>query len=724
MEKAQEKAVAFGSFIGTALERSVEKLAESFIEMSRHTLEYADRINKASQETGIAAEKLSALAYAADLSDVSFETMVQGLGRMSKSMAGLTSESKEQQSVFGRLGVNVREAGGQLRPMEQVLGDIAEKFKNSKDGAGKMAASMEIFGKAAGPGLIPWLNQGRAGIHDLMLEAERFGVVISTDTARRAEEFNDNMKRLTSISQGLANELMADLLPALVQLSGDFVNAKRDSTGAHEAIGKVAFAIKSMLGSLLLAGPAFDKFTAFLQFVAGLPIGVLGAIIPGVKMSDAFQMVTDSLIAGHKAQDDWAASMGKVNRLLQDTPDLGIKFTGFKTPPKPDILGKTGGDDNASRIKSITQELERQVQAFWQSSEWAKLYEAQQLGADKADQDRIRTLIQYHEGLVRFRDDTQQTAKAMAEKTKGVLELNAALDILGREETLGQMSSRVHKAFQAADIEKESDNWAEFGRQVEELQKRMTELVNPIGSTHVALAMATAEQRGFNDEQRAGLLEMARQADSVEVFRARMTELHRASQEFARSFTSSLENAAFQFRGFGDLVKSLTRDLLQFFERMLLLKPLENWLSGAFSPGGNGGIGGLLKGIAGAAGALFGGAPAAAAKLATGNISGSGLDFGAITGWGGGLAGGGDVDVGRAFMVGESGPEMFVPRVPGTVVPNGALRSSGVTIVNHNDFRGVDPSAEARIARMLEANSEATIAAAVRAQRDLAYRGI
>lgn len=45
--------------------------------------------------------------------------------------------------------------------------------------------------------------------------------------------------------------------------------------------------------------------------------------------------------------------------------------------------------------------------------------------------------------------------------------------------------------------------------------------------------------------------------------------------------------------------------------------------------------------------------------------------------FGGKRAGGGPVSAGRAYLVGEKGPEVVVPRASGMVIPNGALRGGG-----------------------------------------------
>ena len=50
----------------------------------------------------------------------------------------------------------------------------------------------------------------------------------------------------------------------------------------------------------------------------------------------------------------------------------------------------------------------------------------------------------------------------------------------------------------------------------------------------------------------------------------------------------------------------------------------------------------------------------------------------------GGMAMGGGVNPGNAYTVGESGPELFVPKVPGTIVPNRALGAGGGGVVIHS----------------------------------------
>lgn len=56
-----------------------------------------------------------------------------------------------------------------------------------------------------------------------------------------------------------------------------------------------------------------------------------------------------------------------------------------------------------------------------------------------------------------------------------------------------------------------------------------------------------------------------------------------------------------------------------------------------------------------------------------------------------GFANGGDPPVGRASIVGERGPELFVPRTAGTIIPNHALSSlGGSQVVNNYNISAID----------------------------------
>lgn len=84
--------------------------------------------------------------------------------------------------------------------------------------------------------------------------------------------------------------------------------------------------------------------------------------------------------------------------------------------------------------------------------------------------------------------------------------------------------------------------------------------------------------------------------------------------------------------------------------------------------------------------------------------------------FGGARAAGGPVSAGKSYLVGERGPELFTPGSGGMISASGG--GGSINLTQYNDFRGVDPSAAARIGSMLERNKRETIAAV----RDLKNR--
>ena len=76
------------------------------------------------------------------------------------------------------------------------------------------------------------------------------------------------------------------------------------------------------------------------------------------------------------------------------------------------------------------------------------------------------------------------------------------------------------------------------------------------------------------------------------------------------------------------------------------------------------------------------------------------------------FANGGSPPVGKASLVGERGPEMFVPRQAGTIIPNNQMGSSSTNIVVNVDASNTEVQGEGGQAEELGS----MLAAAVQAE--------
>lgn len=226
LDQSEKKLQRFGKSAKSSVD-SVKKVfaglaavagAVKFTASVKASIDAADKFAKMSQQVNVSVESLSTLQHAASLSGSSLESMDKGLRRLSTNLLDANRGLKESEESFEALGVGVTDSQGNLRDVESVLLDVADKFSKTKDSTEKTALAMKLFGKS-GAELIPLLNAGSDGIRAMQDEARALGLEISGPTARAAELFNDNMERLQKVAQGFVNALAAKGLPVLVKLS-------------------------------------------------------------------------------------------------------------------------------------------------------------------------------------------------------------------------------------------------------------------------------------------------------------------------------------------------------------------------------------------------------------------------------------------------------------------------------------------------------------------------
>lgn len=157
-----------------------------------------------------------------------------------------------------------------------------------------------------------------------------------------------------------------------------------------------------------------------------------------------------------------------------------------------------------------------------------------------------------------------------------------------------------------------------------------------------------------------------------------MTEM----DEFAKSAAQNMQSAFadFLFDPFKDGLGGMLKGFGQTIQRMIAEAASAQLMKAMFGDmGKTGSIGGWAGQALGLAGALFGGSSGAAASGAVGAAAGassyaasaSELTKSAFS-FGGFRASGGSVATGHAYMVGERGPEMFVPSSAGAILPTGS----------------------------------------------------
>jgi hypothetical protein len=231
--------------------------------LTKSAINNADAFDEQSQRVNIATEDLSAYAYQAKFAGVSNEELNGALVKFNKTTAEAVMGVGKGADAFEQLGISVNNTDGTLKTNSELLGEIADRFSVLEDGPIKTSLAMDIFGKSVGAKLVPMLNGGTAEMKLFREEAERMGLIVSSETAAAAGELNDNLDKMSLALQGLGMRIATEALPSLNEFT-DVINDPSTQAGLASfatgiiEIGTAAVGVFAELGKLYRLLTDFD----------------------------------------------------------------------------------------------------------------------------------------------------------------------------------------------------------------------------------------------------------------------------------------------------------------------------------------------------------------------------------------------------------------------------------------------------------------------------------
>lgn len=296
-----EAAASIASFAGGA----VEKLTAT-----------ADAYDKLSKKTGASIEFLSQFTEAADDVRVSSEAVESGLTKFSRALGGVVSaedgavaNGKPLAQTLKDIGVNVEDANGKLRSMEEILPQVADLFQSMPDGAQKTALAVQLFGRN-GAELIPILNQGAAGMRDMMNASKELGTAFT----QLDKEQMDSLKKKT-------DDLSDRIKGFQLRVGRELVGPLSDATGYMIEFGDAQVKARSNMTDL---GKAADNL---INLLPGL-----GAVVRQARYGDYLAEQANIAKNAGRGLDAFADSVDRVATSLGNLP--------IKAPlPELDVQG-------------------------------------------------------------------------------------------------------------------------------------------------------------------------------------------------------------------------------------------------------------------------------------------------------------------------------------------------------------------------------------------------
>lgn len=260
----------------------------------------ADDLVTLSKVTGISTTELQKYKAAADLVDVSVDTIAKSQKRMKANMLTASEGTGAAASAFATLGVSVTDTNGHLRAQDDVFAETIAALGQMENETERDAIAMQIFGKSASE-LNPLIEDGGETYARVAKIFRDNGLeVVDEETLAKANAFNDSLDEIkatwgaaiSTIGMQLAGYLapametvagfldkvaglLSQLSPEVLVVIGIIAGIIAVLAPALLIIGKLAFAISSIMTLVSTAGPII----AAVSGPIGIAVAAIGALI-------------------------------------------------------------------------------------------------------------------------------------------------------------------------------------------------------------------------------------------------------------------------------------------------------------------------------------------------------------------------------------------------------------------------------------------------------------
>lgn len=415
MQKVGASFAAVGGAITAALGVAVKSLANA-----------ADVADDTAKRTGLTVEAVQELGYVAKMTGSNLATVEVALRTMQKGLTDSGTESAAFTSALETLGLSLAELRA-MNPQAQ-FDALSQAIAGVADPSQRAGLAMTVFGRA-GTALLPMLAEGADGIAKLKDEAHKYGYVMSQEVAEAGSNFNDNLDRLKGSLGGLAQQVVAGLLPtlnSLVKCAADVVagikewinnNPNLVSTLAHVAasVGAVLTvfgALVAACGSWIALAPAVGAAWTIATGPIGVTIMAIAGVVAGIValwknwdkvchyMAQAWNTLTIVICKGVELWlSSWETALGWIpgigeklrtamyqvqNAAAQASFDIGQRQLQYEKDKNEKLLAETQKFTSAQNEALISAQTEQQdiasknteehlasttekVQGFWQT---------------------------------------------------------------------------------------------------------------------------------------------------------------------------------------------------------------------------------------------------------------------------------------------------------------------------------------------------------------------
>lgn len=258
------------------------KVTQNLFDLAKQAAEFQGNLFDMSQQVGVSVETLSALEVLAKTTGGSIETVAASLAIFQRNLEDAEDPTSKEAKLLAQLGVTSRDTEQALRQTLRGLFEMGE-------GAEQTTAALTLFGRS-GRFINAILKESHGDLDAAIERFRQLGIVVSTDAARAADEFNDNLAlvefQIRSLSASIGNQIIPVVIDALESLK----KTLEDNKDTIETFGVVArglarFIAEHFKGAFLIASGVLEAHA----------VGVRVLVDLYERLAAAMQLVTGNI---------------------------------------------------------------------------------------------------------------------------------------------------------------------------------------------------------------------------------------------------------------------------------------------------------------------------------------------------------------------------------------------------------------------------------------------
>lgn len=601
--------------------------AQAFGRLLSDSLQLAETLDDTARTANIGVEAFQEWRFAATQNGVATERFDRALQQLNSNVGiFINTGGGPAARAFQQLGLAQDIMSGELRGTENILMAVVEAFDNIPDAAQRAGLASQIMGQRYGREMTRIMSQGSDTIRQYAGRARELGLVLGGDVVRRGAEANATLRAMRE-SVGLrATQEVLEHTDALLKLGEALADIAgwgvRMGAGIGDAIEN--FRLHGRAENPMQRRQALGRAAGELEQTMGR--GQAAALDMGGPLARALTEALGASAAAaemRRIQQEFGSGFANLslegNALMTVAADLRRMADDLRAPPPPPPPPPPGGITNLSTDTQIRARRALALTRERMALEFLRT-EAEARG-DAAAARRLQRELDLMARTEAYRNAEIRDAETMARADQQ--RLNDLEDNALAQENLNRLAEARRQLI---------DDQLGIEIELERLRGNSTALAQLERELYVRARISELTGRGLDSGEATGIA--TREAEAMDGARRQ--------GQYREFFRTSFRDG---------LLGALDGNAKEAFS---------SWLRDAATRG----LGRALDALADKVFDLFSGAGGG------GGIAGS---VGRLLGFGGGRATGGPVRPGKMYMVGERGPEPFVPSVPGQIIPNGQL---------------------------------------------------